>query len=427
MKKRGLSGFLFFIFAAMFFIAAPSWAVDSGTGPRNASGTYTWDSGTLTIDTTASDFICDGLFVGTEIITGVTITTDTMTWPYDTWTRSPAGAANDPVGVWTMSDIATGNSWALTIAGDGTFSLAANIIQCSQQEEEENPRAWSNHWSTGYYVPLGYKDPGQTAISVSVTGPGITDSLSLAYDENWGGWNSWILENTPFLGATSPTGLPYTYTFSITDGTGTWTAPSTVSYVVEPFATGLAPTGTISVNPAFAWAEVSGGYTYGVELHDNSGATIWSVYDLTTPSIAYPGSPALTEGMTYNYDVVVRDAYGNESFAQASFIYQTTPTPLYVVWQDDTLTPGNMDIFMKKSTDGGLTWVWQQISNNAGNSQLPVLAVDNTNAVYVAWQDNTLGNNDIFMKKSTDNGLTWVWQQISNNAGNSQLPVLAVD
>ncbi|MBI5204247.1 MAG: exo-alpha-sialidase, partial [Nitrospirae bacterium] len=91
----------------------------------------------------------------------------------------------------------------------------------------------------------------------------------------------------------------------------------------------------------------------------------------------------------------------------------------------DTL--GNNDIFMKKSTDNGLTWVWQQISNNAGNSQSPVLAVDNTNAIYVVWQDNTLGSNDIFMKKSTDNGVTWVWQQISNNAGNSQLPVLAVD
>ncbi|MBI5204308.1 MAG: exo-alpha-sialidase, partial [Nitrospirae bacterium] len=97
----------------------------------------------------------------------------------------------------------------------------------------------------------------------------------------------------------------------------------------------------------------------------------------------------------------------------------------YVAWQDDTL--GNNDIFMKKSTDNGLTWVWQQISNNAGNSQSPVLAVDNTNAIYVAWQDDTLtpGNSDIFMKKSTDNGLTWVWQQISNNAGNSIMPALS--
>jgi len=95
---------------------------------------------------------------------------------------------------------------------------------------------------------------------------------------------------------------------------------------------------------------------------------------------------------------------------------------LYVVWSDDTY--GNNEIFLKKSTDNGLTWTWQRISNNTGNSQSPMIAVDNTNAMYVVWADDTYGNNEIFMKKSTDNGLTWTWQRITNNTGNSAQPAM---
>jgi hypothetical protein len=75
---------------------------------------------------------------------------------------------------------------------------------------------------------------------------------------------------------------------------------------------------------------------------------------------------------------------------------------VYVVWDDDT--PGNFDIFFRRSTDGGKTFGKTiNLSNNDGNSEIPRIAVSGRN-VYVVWKDFTLGLEDIFFKRSTNKG-----------------------
>ncbi len=44
-------------------------------------------------------------------------------------------------------------------------------------------------------------------------------------------------------------------------------------------------------------------------------------------------------------------------------------SPINVVWQDDT--KGNNEIFLKKSIDGGDTWAFRRLSLNAGVSVRP--------------------------------------------------------
>jgi hypothetical protein len=94
---------------------------------------------------------------------------------------------------------------------------------------------------------------------------------------------------------------------------------------------------------------------------------------------------------------------------------------VYVVWQENTPRSNgesvNYDIFMKKSTDGGLTFGKEiNLSNNPGFSEHPQIATSGNN-VYIAWIDNSpstdsspeamVKNKKIMFKKSTDNGITF--------------------
>lgn len=97
----------------------------------------------------------------------------------------------------------------------------------------------------------------------------------------------------------------------------------------------------------------------------------------------------------------------------------------FVVWQDGT--PGNSDIFFRRSTDNGATWKpIVNMSNNSGDSRNPQVAVLSSN-VYVVWNDNTPGNHDILLKRSTDSGATWkAIKNLSTNAGVSISPRIGV-
>ena len=311
------------VFAVLSFSA--SGLAATGT-THNASGTYTWNAGTgtFTLNTITSDFTCNGPSLGTETHVGVTITVTTMTWPNDpmTWTRS-SGTAGDIVGIWTGSDSTTGNSYTLTFNANLTVSVTGVIVSCSGGGQ--NPSANSRHWSNGYYVQLQYDDSPKTATAVSVTGPGISGSKVLTYNAGDGSWNSNTSPSTQvFFGTTYPAGLPYAYTFTITDATGTWTASSTVSCFQEPFATNISPTGTVTGTPTFSWTGISDSSAiYGVQVNDSSYNRIWQNNNISGTSIVYNG-PALTPGMNYNYNVDVESSSAcssGTSFAQGSFTY----------------------------------------------------------------------------------------------------------
>jgi len=169
--------------------------------------------------------------------------------------------------------------------------------------------ARSQNWSYGqqYIVHFEVEDPNHAANSVTITGPGITDSLILDhYDPDEGSWNSWQSTGGSLdLGSNPPT-PPLEYTFTITDSSETTVDTFTVQSFVSVYATDLSPSGTASDPLVFSWTGVGSGYTYSVELNDAQGDRIWNAYDLTTTSVSYDG-PALTSGAPYTYWVVVED------------------------------------------------------------------------------------------------------------------------
>ena len=87
---------------------------------------------------------------------------------------------------------------------------------------------------------------------------------------------------------------------------------------------------------------------------------------------------------------------------------------IYVVYQDDT--PGNNEIYFKKSTDGGSVWT-DQAPDLQPAAHLRRLRLLLTAAVTSMWSIRTTlpGNNEIYFKKSTDGGSVWTTKQTDLN------------
>ena len=100
---------------------------------------------------------------------------------------------------------------------------------------------------------------------------------------------------------------------------------------------------------------------------------------------------------------------------------------LHVVWYDST--PGNYEIYYKRSTDGGSTWgATKRLTWNSSNSIHPAIAIDSNNNLHVVWWDSTPGNWEIYYKRSTDGGLSWgAMKRLTWNSGSSCDPAIAID
>jgi len=97
---------------------------------------------------------------------------------------------------------------------------------------------------------------------------------------------------------------------------------------------------------------------------------------------------------------------------------------VYVAWYDNT--PGNNEIYFRRSLDSGATWeTSKRLTNNAGDSQYPDIAVSGAN-VYVVWQDYMPGNSEIYFRHSADDGATWeAVKRLTNLSNSSEYPKVA--
>ena len=100
---------------------------------------------------------------------------------------------------------------------------------------------------------------------------------------------------------------------------------------------------------------------------------------------------------------------------------------LHLLWSDST--PGNDEIYYKKSTDGGATWMTgKRLTWTSGYSGYPSIAVDSSNNIHIVWFDDTAGNYEIYYKKSTDGGITWpISQRLTWTSGDSISRDIVVD
>ena len=97
---------------------------------------------------------------------------------------------------------------------------------------------------------------------------------------------------------------------------------------------------------------------------------------------------------------------------------------VHVVWYD--YRDGNPEIYYKRSTDGGITWGMDtRLTNNTGVSVSSTIVVSGS-FVHVAWCDNRDDNKEIYYKRSTDGGISWGEDtRLTNNSSYSEFPSIA--
>jgi hypothetical protein len=100
---------------------------------------------------------------------------------------------------------------------------------------------------------------------------------------------------------------------------------------------------------------------------------------------------------------------------------------LHMVWEDDF--QGNQEIYYKQSQNSGSSWGGiKRLTWNPHSSSTPRIAVGGNGHIHVVWYEYTASyDNDIFYKKSTDNGVTWSKTQRLSWSNESSSPVIGID
>ena len=201
----------------------------------------------------------------------------------------------------------------------------------------------------------------------------------------------------------------------VTVGEGTWKIfykRSTDKGVTWSENVNLTNDGIIAYNPAIA---VSGAVVHVVWYDDRNGTGNYQIF--------YKRS--LDNGVTWGADVQLSntiDRVGHTSIVASGL-------NVNVVWSEgvEYSIGNNWEIYHKRSTDGGTTWgVITRLSNTASSSYMPAVAVSGS-VVHVVWYDDTPGNWEIYYKRSTNGGVTWgADTRLTNNSAISQYPTLAV-
>jgi hypothetical protein len=173
------------------------------------------------------------------------------------------------------------------------------------------------------------------------------------------------------------------------------------------------------------------GVSFGTPVNLSSNAT-----NSYAPAVVISGSTVLVAWVDNDDIVVARSTDGGVSFGTPVNLSNNagiSETPAVVIsgntvlvaWDDDT--PGNSEIFVARSTDGGVSFGTPvNLSSNAGNSYDASMVISGS-SVLVAWDDDTPGNSEIFVARSTDGGVSFGTPvNLSSNAGISFAPVMVI-
>jgi hypothetical protein len=160
--------------------------------------------------------------------------------------------------------------------------------------------------------------------------------------------------------------------------------------------------------------------------------------DLVDPAVAVSGSNVHVVWTDNNEVFYMRSTNGGATFSSAINLSNSaglsfdpaiavSGNTVHVVWADDTAPIS--EIVYKRSTDGGVSFQPTKLISGtpADESLSPDMAVSGNN-VHIVWRDTAGGNVDVLYRRSLNGGSTFpnVIKNLSNNAGTSVVPAIAV-
>jgi hypothetical protein len=148
---------------------------------------------------------------------------------------------------------------------------------------------------------------------------------------------------------------------------------------------------------------------------------VWQ--DLTSGIAEICYKRSLSGGTTWS---ALQHLTWNSGASECPAVAADSSNGIHVVWQDDT--PGNVEIYYVKSSDRGATWgAARRLTWEYGVSVRPAIVVDSADRIHVAWQDDKTGTTEIYYRQSTDAGENWsAVRRLTWTSGISEDPALAV-
>lgn len=185
-------------------------------------------------------------------------------------------------------------------------------------QKKWNVSGFTAHFPNNYFVEVYVDDPQHKMTSVTLSGPGVTNS-SMIYGFYSHMPTRWAPNPMPSFGASKPsTSLVYTFTIVSDGSTYTETLDLGNSFIDEaPEIIAPADGATLSSKPSFQWKPVSfAGAVYHVEIVDQNYKNIWNGDgDKTATSSEYSGT--LSPG-TYKWLVATKKS-GSENVSFTNY------------------------------------------------------------------------------------------------------------
>jgi hypothetical protein len=238
-------------------------------------------------------------------------------------------------GILDIGDFINGtnhNVPSVTVNNASVSGLAITLSNTNATASVQTAHLKSNG-TESYSLTFGVDGVAKQPVSVSlVAGPaGITYPVDLANNAQNNGFS--------FTATTGRPSLSDIYTFQVTyAGGSSEPLQASVTGIVDNFPVPVSPigstTGLNNLVPTFFWSPPSsmptGGY-YSLWLNGNNGGNSWNVDTLPNgqTSALYnfnhtAGQSALTANTTYNWQISVKDSFGNSAAGQSSFTTSST-------------------------------------------------------------------------------------------------------